>query len=242
MSRSRTARSPRSAGSTTAPAQAIDADGLVVAPGFIDPHTHYDAQICWDPAISPSSWHGVTSVVMGNCGVGIAPCRPEAREIAMRDLVNVEGIPFEVLERGITWDWETFPEFLDAAGARGSALNLAFLAPLTPFRHWVMGEASMERAATAGRDREDRGADAARRSMPARSASRRRAEPAHGLPGAAAGLPQRQPRGAEGLLPTCCKERGKGAIEIALTQKISACSSDEEGSCSTSCSPRAAGR
>src|ERR1700688_1616894 len=116
-------------------ARVVDADGLVVAPGFIDPHTHYDAQICWDPAISPSSWHGVTSVVMGNCGVGIAPCRPEAREIATRDLVNVEGIPFEVLERGISRDWQTLPEFLDAADKRGSALNLAFLAPLTPFRH-----------------------------------------------------------------------------------------------------------
>src|SRR5438552_15306914 len=126
----------------------IDATDCIVAPGFIDPHTHYDAQICWDPAISPSSWHGVTSVVMGNCGVGIAPCRPEAREVAMRDLVNVEAIPFEVLNAGITWDWVTFPEFLDAADKRGSALNLGFIAPLTPFRHWVMGEASMERAAT----------------------------------------------------------------------------------------------
>ena len=80
----------------------ISAEGLVVAPGFIDPHTHYDAQICWDGAITPSSWHGVTTVVMGNCGVGIAPCRPQAREIAMRDLVNVEAIPFEVLDAGIT--------------------------------------------------------------------------------------------------------------------------------------------
>jgi len=130
-------------------ARTIDADGLVVAPGFIDPHTHYDAQICWDPAISPSLWHGVTSVVMGNCGVGIAPCKPEAREVAMRDLVNVEAIPFEVLDAGITWDWVTFPEFLDAAEKRGSALNLGFIAPLTPFRHWVMGEASLDGAATA---------------------------------------------------------------------------------------------
>src|SRR5262249_449692 len=73
----------------------IEADGLVVAPGFIDPHTHYDAQICWDGAVTPSSWHGVTSVMMGNCGVGIAPCKPETREVAMRDLVNVEAIPFE---------------------------------------------------------------------------------------------------------------------------------------------------
>src|SRR6266513_575785 len=128
----------------------IDAEALVVAPGFIDPHTHYDAQICWDGATTPSSWHGVTSVVMGNCGVGIAPCRPGAREIAMRDLVNVEAIPFEVLNAGITWDWETFPQYMEAAQRRKPALNLAFLAPLTPFRHYVMGEASMERTATAG--------------------------------------------------------------------------------------------
>jgi len=127
----------------------IDAGGLVVAPGFIDPHTHYDAQICWDGAITPSSWHGVTSVVMGNCGVGIAPCRPEAREIAMRDLVNVEAIPFEVLDAGITWDWETFPQYMDAAARRKPSLNLAFLAPLTPFRHYVMNEDSLERSATA---------------------------------------------------------------------------------------------
>ena len=126
----------------------IDAAGLVVAPGFIDPHTHYDAQICWDGALTPSSWHGVTSVVMGNCGVGIAPCRPAAREIAMRDLVNVEAIPFEVLNAGITWDWETFPQYMAAAARRAPALNLAFLAPLTPLRHYVMGEASLERAAT----------------------------------------------------------------------------------------------
>ena len=125
----------------------IDASGLAVAPGFIDPHTHYDAQICWDGALTPSSWHGVTSVVMGNCGVGIAPCHPRAREVAMRDLVNVEAIPFEVLQAGITWDWQTFPQYIDAAARRKPALNLAFLAPLTPLRHYVMGEASMERAA-----------------------------------------------------------------------------------------------
>jgi len=136
-------------GTICAPAHCtINASNLVVAPGFIDPHTHYDAQICWDGATTPSSWHGVTTVVMGNCGVGIAPCRPESREVAMRDLVNVEAIPFEVLNAGITWDWETFPQYLDAAQNRKPSLNLAFLAPLTPLRHYVMGEASMERAAT----------------------------------------------------------------------------------------------
>jgi N-acyl-D-aspartate/D-glutamate deacylase len=126
----------------------IDASDLIVSPGFVDPHTHYDAQICWDPMITSSSWHGVTSLVMGNCGVGLAPCKPEAHDVAAWDLVNVEAIPFEVLGKGVTWDWTTFPEYMDAAAKRGSGINLGFMAPLTPFRHWVMGEESMERAAT----------------------------------------------------------------------------------------------
>src|SRR5215510_929696 len=126
----------------------IDASDLIVAPGFVDPHTHYDAQICWDRSITSASWHGVTTVVMGNCGVGIAPCRPEVREIAAWDLVNVEGIPFDTLAQGITWDWISFPEFMTAAQRRGLGINLVFLAPLTPFRHFVMGEESMDRAAT----------------------------------------------------------------------------------------------
>ena len=126
----------------------IDAADLIVAPGFVDPHTHYDAQICWDPLITSSSWHGVTSLVMGNCGVGLAPCKPENQEIAAWDLVNVEAIPFEVLGKGVTWDWTTFPEYMDAAARRGAGINLGFMAPLTPFRHWVMGEESMERSAT----------------------------------------------------------------------------------------------
>lgn len=134
---------------TTGAKRTIDASDLIVAPGFIDPHTHYDAQICWDPLITSSSWHGVTSIVMGNCGVGIAPCRPEEREIATWDLVNVEAIPFEVLTKGIAWEWVTFPEYMDAAQRRGCGINVGFMAPLTPFRHFVMGEASMERAATA---------------------------------------------------------------------------------------------
>jgi N-acyl-D-amino-acid deacylase len=126
----------------------LDATDLIVAPGFIDPHTHYDAQICWDPLISCSSWHGITTVLMGNCGVGIAPCKPAVREVATWDLVNVEAIPFDVLNRGIKWEWQSFPEYMDAAARRPKAINLAFLAPLTPFRHFVIGEESMERAAT----------------------------------------------------------------------------------------------
>ena len=127
----------------------IDAGGLVVAPGFIDPHTHYDAQAAWDPLITCSSWHGVTTVVTGNCGVGVAPCRPEAREILMGDLVNVEAIPLDVMRAGITWTWESFPQWMDALGRARLGINVAPLVPLTPLRHYVLGEASFERAATA---------------------------------------------------------------------------------------------
>jgi N-acyl-D-aspartate/D-glutamate deacylase len=198
----------------------IDASDCVVCPGFIDPHTHYDAQICWDGALTPSSWHGVTSVVMGNCGVGIAPCRPEAREIAMRDLVNVEAIPFEVLDAGITWDWESFPEYLAAAARRGSALNLAFLAPLTPFRHYVMGEASMERAASAAETERIAALLGAALDAGAFGFSSTLLNQHLGYQGRP--LACRQASRAE--LKAYCnalKARGKGAIEIAVTRQIS---------------------
>lgn len=129
-------------------ARVIDATGKIVAPGFIDPHTHYDAQIFWDPLVTSTSWHGVTSVVMGNCGVGIAPCRPPDREVNMMDLVNVEAMSMEVLKAGLPWNWETFPEFMDAAAANGSGINLGFLMPLASLRHYVIGRESTERAAT----------------------------------------------------------------------------------------------
>ena len=101
-------------------AQTIDADGLVVCPGFVDVHTHYDAQVMWDRMLTISPWHGVTTVVMGNCGVGISPCKPSDRELLADDLVTVEGIDKEVLTAGIAWEWETFPQYLDAAERRQS--------------------------------------------------------------------------------------------------------------------------
>jgi N-acyl-D-amino-acid deacylase len=128
--------------------EVIDASDLIVAPGFVDPHTHYDAQICWDPQITSSSWHGVTTVILGSCGVGVAPCKPEDRAVTAADLTNLEAIPHDVLQAGLTWDWESFPSYMDAAARRGSAINLGFFAPLTPFRHWAMGRDSLERAAT----------------------------------------------------------------------------------------------
>jgi len=136
-------------GNGEAATKKINADGLALAPGFIDPHTHYDAQVAWDPMVTCSSWHGITTVVMGNCGVGVAPVRPKLRDIVMWDLVNVEAIPFEVLQRGIDWQWETHAQYLDALQKRGLGINVASLAALTPLRHYVMGEESFERAATA---------------------------------------------------------------------------------------------
>lgn len=129
-------------------ARVIDASDLIVSPGFVDPHTHYDAQICWDPLVTCSSWHGVTSVIMGNCGVGLAPCKPAEREIATSNLVHVEAIPYDVLNKGLPWDWESFPQYMDAAGKRGVGINVGFLAALSPFRQFVMGNDAMDRAAT----------------------------------------------------------------------------------------------
>src|SRR3989440_1298278 len=197
----------------------IDASDLVVAAGFIYPHTHYDAHMCWDGAVMPSSWHGVTSVVMGNCGVGIAPCRPQAREIAMRDLVNVEAIPFEVLEAGITWDWETFPQYMDAAARRQPALNLAFLAPLTPLRHYVMGEASLERAADVSEIAEikkllGQAMDAGAFGFSSTLLNQHLGY--QGRPLACRNASREEMKAYCNAL----RERGKGAIEIAMTKQI----------------------
>jgi N-acyl-D-amino-acid deacylase len=130
-------------------AQQVDVSGLVVAPGFIDPHTHYDAQVLWDRDLTPSSWHGVTTVVMGNCGFGIAPTRPSDRQTILRTLENVEGMPFAALQAGLPWTFTTYPEYLDALDAEPSRLNVASLIGHTPLRFYAMGEAATERAATA---------------------------------------------------------------------------------------------
>ncbi|MCH2482126.1 MAG: amidohydrolase family protein [Gammaproteobacteria bacterium] len=199
--------------------QIIDADGAVVAPGFIDPHTHYDAQICWDGAVTPSSWHGVTSVVVGNCGVGIAPCRPESRDIAMHDLVNVEAIPYDVLEEGITWDWETFPEYMNAAERRAPTLNLAFLAPLTPFRHYVMGTESLERAATPEETRDIQALLGEAMDVGAFGFSSTILNQHLGFQGRPLAC-RNASRDELKAYANVLKVRGKGAIEIALTRQI----------------------
>ena len=128
----------------------IDAEGAVVAPGFVDIHTHYDAQIIWDRMMSISPWHGVTTTVLGNCGFGVAPTRAEHRDMIVRTLEKVEGMSVPALKAGLGEDWpfETFGEYLDAIDSLGSAINVAVLLGHTPLRMYVMGEASTERAAT----------------------------------------------------------------------------------------------
>jgi N-acyl-D-amino-acid deacylase len=125
----------------------IDADGMALAPGFIDIHTHFDAQISWDPLFTPSCWHGVTTVLMGNCGVGVAPCRASERPVMAWDLVNVEAMSYDLLLNGVAWEWESFPEYLAAIRRRGIALNVATMVPLSALRFYVMGDASTQRAA-----------------------------------------------------------------------------------------------
>jgi N-acyl-D-amino-acid deacylase len=126
----------------------LEADGAVVAPGFIDLHTHYDAQLFWDPACTPSSWHGVTSVIVGNCGFGLAPCRPENRAKLIQMLVELEDMPAPVLEAGIDWSFTDFPAYLDAVGSRGPSLNIGAYVGHSPIRIEVMGAEAYEREAT----------------------------------------------------------------------------------------------
>ena len=135
-------------GTASGDGEVVDLDGLVLAPGFIDCHTHYDAQVLWDPDLTPSSWHGVTTVVMGNCGFGIAPTRPSGRETIARTLENVEGMSVEALFAGIPWTFETFPEYLDAVERAGPKLNVAVMLGHTPLRLYVLGEEAAERDAT----------------------------------------------------------------------------------------------
>ena len=118
----------------------IDADGLVLTPGFVDLHTHYDGQATWDPLLTPSCWHGVTTVVMGNCGVGFAPVRPDAHDFLIQLMEGVEDIPGTALSEGITWDWETFPEFLDALDAMPRSIDIGAQVPHGAVRAYVMGE------------------------------------------------------------------------------------------------------
>ena len=126
----------------------IDAGGLNVAPGFVDLHTHYDSQVFWDPYCSISGWHGVTSVAIGNCGFGFAPCRTEDRERAMLTMSRNEAVPLDAMQEGMPWDWETYPEFLDSLERTPKGVNILSYMPLNPLMSYVMGlEAAKSRPA-----------------------------------------------------------------------------------------------
>src|SRR5262249_3671970 len=118
----------------------IDAAGQLVTPGFVDVHTHYDGQVTWDPTLAPSSWHGVTTVVMGNCGVGFAPAAPDRRQWLIGLMEGVEDIPGTALAEGICWGWETFPEFLDFLDQQSRALDVGTQVPHGAVRGYVMGD------------------------------------------------------------------------------------------------------
>ncbi len=121
-------------------AKVIDAKGLNVAPGFVDLHTHYDAQLMWDPYLTTSSWHGVTSVAIGNCGFGFAPVKPAERERAMLTMERVEAIPLATMKAGINWSWETFPEWLDNLERSPKGINVLSFVPIGPLMVYVMGQ------------------------------------------------------------------------------------------------------
>lgn len=123
----------------------IDARGLAVTPGFVDIHTHYDGQVTWDDRFSPSSGHGVTTVLMGNCGVGFAPCRPEDRDTLMNVMEGVEDIPELVMREGVPWNWQSFPDYLDALSRRQCDIDFATQVPHAPLRVFVMGRRGVDR-------------------------------------------------------------------------------------------------
>lgn len=132
-------------------ARAIDAAGRIVAPGVIDPHTHYDAQVHWDPYCTNSSWHGATTVVVGNCGFGFSPCRADARDRYMAMMENTEQVPLPAMRSALGWDWETFPEWVEHMRRLPKGVNLASYLPLNSLMMFVMGyEGAKTRGATAG--------------------------------------------------------------------------------------------
>jgi len=125
--------------------QEIDARGLLVTPGFVDIHTHYDGQATWENRLVPSSAHGVTTVVMGNCGVGFAPCRPDQHEMLIQLMEGVEDIPHPVLVDGLPWTWESYPQYLDVLAARRYDMDICGYVPHAPVRVYVMGQRGVDR-------------------------------------------------------------------------------------------------
>jgi N-acyl-D-amino-acid deacylase len=205
----------------------IDASGLVLAPGFIDLHTHYDCQVSWDRALTPSCWHGVTTVVMGNCGFSIAPCRPDDRELLMRMLLYVEGMPTEALRAGIHWEWETFPEYLDTLERWRPGLNVAVFVGHAAIRYYVMGSAATERAATD--DELQRMQDVVREAMRAGAVGFSTSESPTHFFGDGTPVPSRvAARDEIRALASVLREFGRGITEVAPLHLIGSTDSKAE--------------
>ncbi len=206
--------------------QVLDVGGLIVCPGFIDHHTHYDAQILWDPLATCSSWHGVTSIIMGNCGVGLAPCKPEDRESLVGDLVNVEGMSLDVLQKGVEWSWESFGEYLSAIAAHGLGMNVGVMLPLSPLRQYVLGAESKERAATQAETQQLQALFRAAMDAGAFGFSTTVLPQHLGFQGRP--LPCRlASRNELDVLASTLRELGRGCIEIALTRSPGSISDEE---------------
>ena len=203
----------------------IDADGLVVAPGFIDIHTHYDAQILWDPLASSSCWHGFTTMVFGNCGFTIAPAKTEDRTYLLKMLARVEGMSLSALEAGVDWDWTTVPEYLDRLGSR-LGVNVAAMIGHSAVRYHVMGEAALERAAT---EDEIRSMQAVvRQGMAAGAAGFSTSQQITHLDGDERPIPSRQATADEIVaLASVLKEFNAGAIELVPKSLLTGLSEED---------------
>ena len=155
-------------------AEVVDASGKVVAPGFVDLHTHYDSQVFWDPWCTMSGWHGVTSVVIGNCGFGFAPCRPEDHDRAMLTVSRNEAVPLKTMRAGMPWDWVTFPEFLDSVDRTPKGVNIMSFVPLAPLYAYVVGVDKAKAQRVTDEELERCASCSSRRWRPAAAAGARR--------------------------------------------------------------------
>ena len=195
----------------------IDAEGAIVAPGFVDIHTHYDAQVFWDRMLTISPWHGVTTVVVGNCGFGVAPTRPSHRDLILRTLENVEGMSLDALRAGLGEDWpfSSFGEFLGAIEARGTSIHIGALVGHTPIRTFVMGDEAVEREATADEIEEMRTLVAAAMADGALGFGTSKAPTHVGYAGNP--VPSRLASSEEILtLAGCLREAGKGTFQATI--------------------------